>query len=645
MPETLDRTSLSASPEQLDLALQAADDRILAAIAYQATGDKHWISDPFKSLLPPVKKVTQSAEQLAESEIPKAGAERQAQEALHTAVKKLLTGTGGSARLSGEHISDELVEFIFGHQMPSSYSSLLRESFAATKSPLTHATDVRIPSIIIIGAGFCGLTMAIRLKELGVPFQLLEKHDEVGGVWHENYYPGCAVDTPTCIYSFASALNPDWSEYHAKRDEILEYIRKTTDRQGICDSLHLNCEVQKMQWSAPEQQWILSVRTPSGMREFRSDIVIAALGTLNQPKYPQIDSIEDFQGPTFHTGRWRADVQLSGRRIGLIGNGSSGFQVGPTLAARASHLTSFQRSPAWTAANPLVDTKVPEQLRWLLREVPGYALWHRFVMYWLTGDKGFENLNRDPEWRGSGISEANERVRAQLIKYIRSQLGGREDLIEKLVPAYPPYTKRMVTDNGWLKSLTRPNVSLVTDTIARATRDGLVTSDGKHHDLDVIIYATGFYGTRFLWPAEVRGRSGRTPAEIAGKNDNIRAYLGMAMPDFPNFFSIFGPNSSIGHGGGATHIAQCQANYIGDCIVQMIGKGVKTVECREEINTDYNRRLDEGLQFKVWSEPGIASRYRNEEGRIVANHPWTLQRFWEMTRTANLDDYEVTAIA
>lgn len=636
MTKPQDQSSSSAPSNTLDLALQAADDRILAAIAYQLTGEAHWLSDATKSLLPPVGTATLGAEETA------AGPAREAQETLHAAVKDLLRKTDISTPLPAEHISDELVEFVLGQPMPSSYTAMLRESFEPALPAVAPKAGSQMPSIIIVGAGFCGLTMAIRLRELGLPFQILEKHDEVGGVWHENSYPGCAVDTPGYIYSFASAPSNDWSAYHPERDEILAYIRKTTEKLGIRDHLSLNCNVEKMAWSTSEEQWVLDVKTPAGAREMRCDILIVGLGTLNQPKYPQIEAIEDFQGPTFHTGRWRNDVQLSGRRIGLIGNGSSGFQVGPTLAAQASHLTSFQRSPAWTAANPLVGLKVPEQLQWLLRELPGYAQWHRFVMYWMTGDKGFENLSRDPEWQGPGISEANERARVQLTKYIEAQLPGHEDLIEKMVPDYPPYTKRMVVDNGWLKSLTQPNVDLVTDTIVSATRTGLVTADGKHHDLDVIIYGTGFYGTRFLWPTEVRGRSGRTPAEIAGHDDDIRAYIGMTMPDFPNFFSIFGPNSSIGHGGGATHVAQCQADYIGDCIVQMINRDIKTVTCKQEVSTAYNRRLEEDMQTKVWTEPGIASRYRNTEGRIVANHPWTLQRFWEMTRTANLDDYEIT---
>ena len=240
------------------------------------------------------------------------------------------------------------------------------------------------------------------------------------------------------------------------------------------------------------------------------------------------------------------------------------------------------------------------------------------------------------------IIKSNEETPQQLTEYICGQLGKRQDLIDKLVPRYPPYTKRLVVDNGWLKTLTRPNVSLVTEPITAADESGLITADGAHHPLDVLIYATGFHGTRFLWPTEVRGRDGRTPAEIAGQDDNIRAYLGLAMPGFPNFFSLFGPNSSIGHGGGATHIAQCQADYIGQCLEMMLEQGIKTVECKQGVCDAYNRKVDAGLQKMVWSEPGIASRYRNREGRIVSNHPWTLQEFWELTRNVDLDDYVAT---
>lgn len=325
----------------------------------------------------------------------------------------------------------------------------------------------------------------------------------------------------------------------------------------------------------------------------------------------------------------------------MIGNGSSGFQVGPHLAATAAHLTSFQRSPAWTAPNPRATSPVPDEVRWLLRHIPYYAEWHRFALYWSSGDAGYENLVVDPDWDGPGISAANEQVRRQLTTYIRSQVGDRPDLQAKLIPDYPPFTKRMVVDNGWLASLIRPDVELITDEIVEATPDGLLTADGRHHELDVIVFATGFHGTRFLWPTEVRGRSGRTPAELAGHDDDIRAYLGTVMPDFPNMFSIFGPNSSIGHGGSAIHVAECQADYVAECIHEMIRHDIRIMECRADVCAEYNHAIDRDLEKMVWTEPGVASRYRNQEGRIVTNHPWTLQHFWELTRRPNLADYDI----
>ncbi|MBV1879570.1 MAG: NAD(P)/FAD-dependent oxidoreductase [Pseudomonadales bacterium] len=623
------------TPEQ---ALKAGEDHLLIAILTQVTGDPAWLEEPYSSLCHQQRRNSKSSAEISEASTDTL---KQTRQTLHTAFMEQVINNPAAHQLPlpDDQLMSQIMRFVTNENLPASHLEKLKYEL----KPVTQlATRENTPRIIIIGAGFSGLSVAIKLKEQGIPFRLLEKHAGVGGVWLENSYPGCGVDSPNHVYSFTNASNPEWSRYFVKRDEILEYIRSTVKKLNIIDSIEFGTDVSKMSWSAADKQWHIDHTFSDGSKNTtQADIIIPAVGTLNQTKYPEIEAIDDFEGDIFHTARWQHDVELKDRKIGMIGNGSSGFQVGPQVAKVASHLTSFQRSPAWTSANPEVNTLVSPEVRWLMGHVPLYASWHRFAGYWSSGDASYANLKIDPTWDGEGISRINEGVRKKLTEYIRGQFPDRQDLQDKMVPTYPPFTKRMVVDNGWLKSLARPNVALVTDEIVSATATGLVTADGQHHELDVIIFATGFYGTRFLWPTEVRGSKGRTPAEIAGQNDNILAYLGSAMPEFPNMFSVFGPNSSIGHGGSAVHVAECHATYISRCIEAMIDQNIQVLECKSDVCATYNKQLDQDMQSMVWTEPNIKSRYRNNEGRIVANHPWTLQRFWELTQQPDLNDYHI----
>ena len=262
----------------------------------------------------------------------------------------------------------------------------------------------------------------------------------------------------------------------------------------------------------------------------------------------------------------------------MIGNGSSGVQLGRALAEQAAHLTAFQRTPHWIVPNKMAQETISPDERRRLREFPYYALWHRFIMFWTGGDLNYPSLVIDRDWPGPGINAENARTRDRLIRYIAEETGGRQDLIEALTPDYPPYVKRMVWDNDWYRTLTRPNVELCTSGIVSADETGVITADGRHHDLDILVFATGFHGTRFLYPMEVRGRSGRTPAEVFGGDDEIRAYLGVAIPDFPNFFRISGPNSSVGHGGSSVFLSEMQAHYIQDCLRYLIERHVAAIQ-------------------------------------------------------------------
>jgi 4-hydroxyacetophenone monooxygenase len=497
-------------------------------------------------------------------------------------------------------------------------------------SPVPGAGRIRVA---IIGAGLSGLWTAIKLRRAGFEVEIIEQASGIGGVWHANTYPDCGVDTHPYQYEFAEAPFQGWRHGYAGREEVLGYVRWLAERSGVQEAIRLDTRVLAARWDGGSQRWLIDIEhAQRGRERIAAQILIAATGALSQPKAPAIAGLERFGGACFHTARWRHDIALDGKRIGLVGNGSSGVQVAKALAARG-RLTVFQRSPAWIAPRRAAGSNgaIDGALRTLRAHWPAFAAWHRLRLCWELGDRNYPTLVRDQNWHGEGsVNAANDAVRHDLTAYVRSQLGEREDLLAKLIPSYPPFVKRMVVDNDYYRTLARPDVTLVTEPITAATQAGLVTGNGTEHTLDVIVFATGFHGTRFLWPLDIRGQDGRNLADAAG--EELRAYLGLALPGLPNFFLLHGPNSGAGHGGSATFLSDCQSDQILACLTHLVEGGFDELECRSDACDAYNARLDHDLAQMVWAHPGVASRFRNAQGRIVTNHPWTWQRYWKLTR-------------
>ncbi len=494
--------------------------------------------------------------------------------------------------------------------------------------------------VIVIGAGFSGLAMARRLVEHGFTFKVLEKTNDVGGVWAQNRYPDCGLDSPPALYSLNGKPYVEWSRPDPKRAEILGYAREYAQHHRLTSHVIYGVEVLDLRFDAGAQGWDIRVRHRDGELEiFRARFVVTAVGTLHQPKFPNISGLDSFQGEIVHTATWDS-TEYRDRKIGLIGNGSSGVQVLKPLAAEAENVTVFQRSPAWISPRTELPGPSEAVLARLDQTVWGHAVLRRIGLYWTAGDKSFDTLRIDHGWPGVGPNQDNDNIRIELETYIREQLRGDEKLAVKLTPDYPPYVKRVVFDNDWYTTLLAENVSLTTSPITRADSRGLQTADGHHHDLDLLVCATGFYGDRFLWPMNISGRSGHPIHELTGVEE-LRAYLGVALVDLPNLWTIQGPNSSIGHGGGATWVIDSQAEYIASLLEIARSKDIGILEVREDFVASYNDELDRGLQDMVWSFPGVASRYRNSSGRIVANHPWTLLEYWRRTRNVSLEPYLV----
>jgi 4-hydroxyacetophenone monooxygenase len=480
-----------------------------------------------------------------------------------------------------------------------------------------------------------------RLTEAGIEHVVLEKNEDVGGSWYENTYPGAGVDTPSYLYSY-SFFPRAWSTHFGKRDEVQAYLLDFAEARDLRRTIRFRTEVTSAAFDAAAQRWRVTAVGPDGeVQEFSANALISAVGVLNRPKIPPLPGLDTFRGPLFHSAQWPEDVDLTGKRVALVGAGASAMQIGPAIAEQVGSLTVFQRSPQWIAPNDVYFSPVGEHVHWLMEHVPYYAAWYRARLSWIYNDKVHPTLQIDPEWPEErlSINAANHGHRGFYERYLTRELEGRPDLIAKSLPDYPPFGKRMLLDNGWYAMLRRPNVELVTEAVTEVTETGLVDSAGRAHEFDVIIMATGFHTDRYLYPMDITGRSGRTTREVWGEHD-ATAYLGITVPDFPNLFVLTGPNTALGHGGSFITILEYQVRYVMDLISTMIEQGLGTVEVRREVHDAYNRAVDAAHARMVWTHPAMNNWYRNDEGRVVAVLPWRIVEYWEMTRKADLADYE-----
>jgi 4-hydroxyacetophenone monooxygenase len=537
-----------------------------------------------------------------------------------------------------------------GQTVPADYIPLLMEEtqLAPEDTRAVHwrrnGVDASGFHVVIIGAGFSGLCAGIRLKELGIRFTILEKNPDVGGTWLENRYPGCAVDTPNHFYSYSFNQNPDWTRHFSRRDELLSYIRSTTDKFGIRDAIRFGVEVTSAVFNETTSRWTVSLCAADGKTEIiETNALISAVGQLNRPAMPDIPGITTFQGPLFHTAEWDSSVDLTGKRVAMIGTGASAMQTGPSIAPDVARLMVFQRSRHWVAYNPNYHRTVSPGNLWAIRNIPYFAQWMRFQLFWAGSDGFHPSLKIDPDWTQPAISlnEANHKMREMLIEHMRKELDGDDALLAKVVPPYPPYGKRMLRDNHWFRMLKRPNVDLITDAIDRIETDSIVMKDGTVHKADVIIMATGFHASRMLAPMHIAGRAGHTIRDDWG-DDDPRAHLGITVPGFPNLFLLYGPNTNLAHGGSIIFHTECQVRYIAQALRDMVENGYDALEVRREAFDAYNRKLDEAARMMVWTHPGVTSWYKNKHNRLTVLSPWTLLDYWKLTRNFAPSEFQLT---
>ncbi len=554
--------------------------------------------------------------------------------------------------LSGEKTpqppTDEVLQAAMNHavgaEVPAAYRPLAREQ--AGVGPVEPPAPLSPPDgfhALIVGAGVTGVLMARVLNQLGLTnFTVVERNAEPGGTWYVNQYPGCRVDTPSMLYSYSFDPDPDWPEHFSHQPELLRYVKQTAEQSGLNDRLRLNTEVERMTWSGAAGAWLVDVKdTITGATEqLTAHAVVAAMGILRVPKLPDIAGRETFAGPALHTALWDKSVDLTGKRVGVIGTGASANQVVPAISPIVDSLVVYQRSAHWMMSHPKYG-KFLEGIEKALFQVPMYREWHRFSEGWKFGDGVTPMVTVDPEWPhlDRSVNAANDRFRAQLTEYLETQVGDRPDLMAKCLPNFPPYGKRLIVDNGWYQALRRPNVRLETSPIVEIDEAGVRTRAG-HDDLDVLVYATGFQADKVLWPIQVTGTGG---VDITARMEaEPEAYLGVAAADAPNLFITPGPNGILGHGGNGMLFAECHVRYIVESLRLLFERGATAMTVTPEALSAYQQDLLERLPHFVQSLTTFDNWYRGDRDRVIAIAPKSLLEFWNDTRSPDPTAYAFT---
>ncbi|WP_421845557.1 flavin-containing monooxygenase [Mycobacterium sp.] len=533
----------------------------------------------------------------------------------------------------------EMMDWAACEHVPDDYLSLVAEEMDLggldPRRPAALPDDdaAQLP-VVVIGCGESGILAGIRLKQANIPFTIVEKNAGPGGTWWENSYPGARVDVANHFYCYSFEPNNDWTHFFAERSELQDYFARVMNKHGLDPYVRWRTEVLGATWNDDDGMWSVNLRAADGQTStLPARAVIAAVGQLNRPHIPDFEGADTFEGHSFHSAAWDHSLDVTGKRVALVGAGASGFQIAPAIADRVEHLTIFQRSAQWMFPNAMYHDEVGPGVRWALRHLPFYGRWYRFLVLWPGADKGLDAARADPKYDDNGyaVSDLNAAARTMFTHWITSQVGDG-DLLRKIMPDYPATGKRTLQDNGsWLKTLQRENVDLIRNPIQRIKSDGIATTDGRTHSADVIVYATGFRHTDVLWPLKITGRDGLDLRRMWGTRPY--AYLGITVPGFPNLFLLYGPGTHLAHGGSLIFQSEVQMRYINLCLQHLAEMNANCLEPTDDAATEWHRRTQAEIETMVWSHPAVKHSYfKNADGEIHTVSPWRLKEYWAATR-------------
>ncbi len=459
--------------------------------------------------------------------------------------------------------------------------------------------------VAVVGTGFGGIGMAVRLLEAGYrDIAVFEKADKVGGTWRENTYPGCACDVPSHLYSFSFAPNPDWSRMFSGWREIRDYIEDVARRFGVMERIRFGHELTAARFDEATSLWHL---TFGNGETVKARYVVAGLGPLHEPVVPDLPGLKEFKGPAFHSAQWRHDVDLTGKRIAVIGTGASAIQFVPQIAPGAGQVDLYQRTPPWVMPKP--DREITAFEKWMFRTLPFTQRLWRYWQYWTYEMRGIGFVRR-PSFM--------ERARRMGEEHIAEHIANPE-LRAKLTPDYLPGCKRILIANDYYPALARDNVSLVTEGIDRITAEGIIGKDGVLRPADVIIFGTGFEAAEPFHKGLFAGVGGRDIKDVWAEKGGAEAYKGVTVAGFPNLFLLAGPNTGLGNNS-IVFILEAQIGYILDCLAEAKARRAGRIEVTDTRQADYNREIQEMMKRTIWMT-GCNSWYLNANGKNTTIWP------------------------
>lgn len=494
---------------------------------------------------------------------------------------------------------------------------------------------------LIVGAGISGIAAAYRLQEAGLPYRWIEASHRIGGTWWKNNYPGVRLDTPTYGYSFSFAQRVDWPDQFATGAEVLDYLESLTDKADFTESIELNTSLTRAVWDEESATWKVTTRKDGNETTEGYNAIITGVGQLDHPFIPEWPGQVDFKGAQMHSQEWDHSVDLKGKKVAVIGTGASAYQIVPAVIGDVDKMYLFQRSAPWMLPAPTYHERMSDTAQWLHERVPTYGqLFRLFVT--AGGIEGRIHIATAQEgWDGAplSVSEANEGFRQEIIERMREQYDGRPDLLDKAIPTYPPSAKRMLRDNGvWAAALRQPQTEVITEGLASFTETGLVTSDGRELDVDVVIYATGFRPSDYLDPLEIVGRSGVEIHDYWG--GDAKGFAGITVPDFPNLFMLLGPNTGGVVAGGLHFMIERAAEYAVEAIHQILDRDVRALNLKQEALDEHIAWVDAENEKMTWGQPYVNTWYKNRFNRVSQVWPFKTTEYWRITESVNGDDYE-----
>ena len=480
------------------------------------------------------------------------------------------------------------------------------------------ARDVRIA---VIGSGFAGLGMAVRLRQRGErDFVVLERADDVGGTWRDNHYPGAACDVQSNLYSFSFAPNPDWPRSYSGQPEIQAYLQATAERYGVLDHCVFGADVSAARWDAAARRWL--VTTTAG--EFRAQVLVSAAGALADPTYPDLPGLAGFEGEVMHSARWDDSVELAGRNVGVIGTGASAIQIVPAIQPEVASLAVYQRTPPWIV--PRADRPVKRSAQWLYRHLPPFQKAVRGVLYLFR-----EFLVVGLAKRRRFLEPVAKLARSHLERQVRDP-----KLRAALTPDYTIGCKRILISNDYYPAVSAPNAELVTAGLAEIRPHSIVTRDGVERPTDVLILATGFHVTDLPIAEKIAGRDGRTLAHVWA--DGMVTNRSTTVAGFPNLFLLVGPNVGVGHTS-MVYMIESQVAYVDDALRTMDAEGLELLETTPQAQETYRKLIAARSKGTVWVAGGCASWYLDQHGHNTTLWPDFTFRFRKMLSRLDRENY------